>query len=40
VLLFDVNMDAGHGGKSGRYRQYQDTAQEYAFFLSLLGMTK
>ncbi|MGL5391073.1 MAG: prolyl oligopeptidase family serine peptidase, partial [Shewanella sp.] len=40
VLLFDVNMDAGHGGKSGRYRQYQDTAQEYAFFLSLLGITK
>lgn len=40
ILLFHVDMDAGHGGKSGRYRQYQDTAQEYAFFLSLLGMTK
>ncbi|MCI2962431.1 S9 family peptidase [Shewanella sp. N2AIL] len=40
VLLFNVDMEAGHGGKSGRYRQYQDTAQEYAFFLSLLGMAK
>ncbi|MCS6125116.1 prolyl oligopeptidase family serine peptidase, partial [Shewanella baltica] len=40
VLLLNVDMEAGHGGKSGRYRQYQDTAQEYAFFLSLLGMAK
>ena len=35
-LLFHIDMEAGHGGKSGRYRRYQDTAQEYAFFLGLL----
>ena len=36
LLLFQTDMDAGHGGKSGRYRHYQDTAQEYAFFIGLL----
>jgi oligopeptidase B len=30
-------MSAGHGGKSGRYSSYEDTALEYAFFLGLLG---
>lgn len=39
-LLFHIDMEAGHGGKSGRYRRYQDTAQEYAFFLGLLGLGK
>ncbi|ABZ78726.1 Oligopeptidase B [Shewanella halifaxensis HAW-EB4] len=38
MLLFDTDMEAGHGGKSGRYRQYDDTAKEYAFFLGLLGL--
>lgn len=37
-LLFHIDMDAGHGGKSGRYQQYQDTAREYAFFIDLLGL--
>ena len=36
-LVFLVDLEAGHGGKSGRYRQYEDTALEYAFFLGLLG---
>ncbi|MCE9687856.1 S9 family peptidase [Shewanella sp. AS16] len=35
-LIFKIDMEAGHGGKSGRYRQYEDTALEYAFFLGLL----
>ncbi len=39
LLLFYTDMDAGHGGKSGRYRQFEDTAREYAFFLGLLGKT-
>lgn len=39
-LLFHIDMEAGHGGKSGRYRRYQDTAQEYAFFLGMLGIQK
>ena len=38
MLLFDTDMEAGHGGKSGRYRQYDDTAKEYAFFIGLLGL--
>ena len=40
LLLFDTDMEAGHGGKSGRYRQYEDKAQEYAFFIGLLGLEK
>ena len=36
-LIFSVDMAAGHGGKSGRYQKYQDTAREYAFILSQLG---
>lgn len=37
LLLLHVDMSAGHGGKSGRYSSYEDTALEYAFFLGLLG---
>ncbi len=35
-LLMYCNMDAGHGGASGRFEAYKETAMEYAFFLSLL----
>ena len=38
LLLFHIDMEAGHGGKSGRYRHYEDTAEEFAFFLGLLGL--
>lgn len=38
LLLLNMDMEAGHGGKSGRYRRYEDTALEYAFFLKLLGI--
>ncbi len=37
LLLLHVNFDAGHGGASGRYRRYRETAMEYAFILHLLG---
>jgi oligopeptidase B len=37
-LLFHVNLEAGHGGKSGRYQQYRERAQEYAFLLWLAGI--
>jgi oligopeptidase B len=37
-LIFRVNMEAGHGGKSGRYQRYRETAQEYSFVLQQLGM--
>jgi oligopeptidase B len=37
-LLLKTNMEAGHGGASGRYRRYRDIAFQYAFMLDLLGM--
>jgi len=37
VLLLDTDMEVGHGGKSGRYKAYLDTAKEYAFILDLAG---
>ena len=30
-----MNMDAGHSGKSGRFRRYKEYALEYAFLLDL-----
>jgi oligopeptidase B len=36
-LLFSVDMSAGHGGKSGRFQRYRETAREYAFLLWQLG---
>jgi len=32
-LLMHVEMEAGHGGKSGRFQRYRETAMEYAFLL-------
>lgn len=34
LLLMKINMDAGHGGKSGRYDSLRETAEEYAFLLA------
>jgi oligopeptidase B len=39
-LIMHTNMDAGHGGASGRYRQYLETAEEFAFLIDLAGMEK
>jgi oligopeptidase B len=39
-LVFSVNMAGGHGGKSGRFQQYHDTALEYAFILRQLGVNQ
>ncbi|MDQ3270211.1 MAG: S9 family peptidase [Pseudomonadota bacterium] len=36
-VLFRTNMDAGHGGKSGRFRRYRELAEMYAFMLERLG---
>ena len=38
LLLFYTNMEAGHGGASGRFRRYKETAMEYAFFMKLEGI--
>jgi oligopeptidase B len=39
-LLFDCNMDAGHGGGSGRTQERLETAKEYSFILQLEGIKK
>ncbi len=36
-LLLHTEMSTGHGGKSGRFERYRETAMEYAFFLDLAG---
>ena len=35
MLLLNINMEAGHGGASGRFRRHKETALEYAFMLNL-----
>jgi oligopeptidase B len=40
VLLLRTNMEAGHGGKSGRFERYREIAEEYAFLLWQAGITE
>ena len=37
-VVFRVNMEAGHGGKSGRFRRYREIAEQYGFMLEVLGV--
>jgi oligopeptidase B len=37
-LLLHINMDAGHGGASGRYDYLKEIAFDYAFLLKQLGV--
>jgi len=39
-LVFECNMDAGHGGGSGRTQERLEVAKVYAFILSLEGISK
>ncbi len=39
-LLMYCNMETGHGGASGRFEQFRETAMEYAFLFSLEGITE
>jgi len=39
-LLFKINMEAGHGGKSGRFQRYREVAEEFAFLLDQLPQEK
>jgi oligopeptidase B len=32
-LLFKIDLQAGHGGKSGRFQRYREVAEEFAFVL-------
>ena len=39
-LLLRVNMEAGHGGASGRYDYLKELAFTYAFILGVLGIMR
>ncbi|MGB5368916.1 MAG: S9 family peptidase [Flavobacteriaceae bacterium] len=39
LLLFEINLEAGHGGASGRFEALKEVAREYAFLLDLEGKT-
>ena len=38
-LLLKTNMEAGHGGASGRYDALRETAFDYAYILRQVGIT-
>ncbi len=38
IILFHTNMDAGHGGASGRFEALKEVAEEYAFMFDLEGI--
>ena len=39
-ILLRTNLDAGHGGRSGRYRGLDEIAEIYAFLIGLSGASK
>ncbi len=39
-LLLKINLEAGHGGASGRYDALKETAFEDTFALAVLGLVK
>ncbi len=40
LLFLDTNMDAGHGGASGRFEALKELAKEFSFLLDLEGIEK
>ncbi len=38
LLLMHTNMEAGHGGASGRFASLKEVAMEYAFIIDLAGI--
>ncbi|MCP4121355.1 MAG: S9 family peptidase [Bacteroidetes bacterium] len=38
LVLLNTNMDAGHGGASGRFKQFREIALNYVFLFYLLGI--
>ncbi|WP_395066543.1 S9 family peptidase [Flavobacterium sp.] len=39
-LFMDTNMDAGHGGASGRFESLKEVAKEFSFLLDLEGIKR
>ena len=39
-LLLVTNMGGGHGGSSGRYDKLRESALDYAFILTQMGITE
>ena len=39
-VVFRTNMEAGHGGKSGRFRRYREASEYYAFVIDQLGVAE
>ncbi|MES2683210.1 MAG: S9 family peptidase [Pseudomonadota bacterium] len=37
-ILYRVNMEAGHGGKSGRFQRLYEVAEQYSFVFGQLGI--
>ena len=37
-LVYRINMEAGHGGKSGRFQRYHEIAESFAFMLEQVGI--
>eukprot|EP01063_Lacrimia_lanifica_P020558 TRINITY_DN27853_c0_g1_i1.p1 TRINITY_DN27853_c0_g1~~TRINITY_DN27853_c0_g1_i1.p1 ORF type:complete len:699 (+),score=283.54 TRINITY_DN27853_c0_g1_i1:60-2156(+) len=40
LLLMECNLEHGHGGASGRFRQYRELALEFCFMFHLEGIAK
>jgi oligopeptidase B len=40
LVILKTNMAAGHGGVSGRFRRFEETALQYAFMLDLAGLAE
>jgi oligopeptidase B len=40
VLLYRTTLEAGHGGKSGRFQRFREIAEEYAFILDQSGIAE
>ena len=40
MLILHTNMEAGHGGASGRFKRLKDQALNFTFILNLEGMVK
>ncbi|AWA30688.1 oligopeptidase B [Flavobacterium magnum] len=40
LLFLDTNMDAGHGGASGRFEALKELAREFSFLLDLEGIER